>query len=426
MRKRVLVAHAVDTTRSIAEAVLRQNGYDVIAVPTAEKAKEVLQFARPDLILVGADLLGPDQHPFFEKIQSNPRTSSVPLLVFEPSQPMDLPFPPEVIVPQPFDPKDLIQRVMTFSGQSDAGRSGSANPLAQSPVDDDFLDAALGLDRIDVTDSEILDHTNVSQKVPQVNRAGSFGVEEKDPLSESTKVESLMIRDEKSEIHRTPAPVKPAGTPMGSGTSKLEIMSDQYGLTDPDAFQVHREDPVHDYDWFVRSMQDEVKVPAGAKAAAPTSTPEPAAPPAAPQAVPQVRDSQRLNIASTAALLNPLTPGPTSDPNAGSLPEGKNRSAGVEKFIDEFKKEIERLRSNEPESIFVDEDKAGAKGSERNLQWEETLEKITPQQMELFTRQLAQEIGEKIAEKIISRIDTDKLLQLIKAEIINHLNERGH
>ena len=127
MRKRVLVAHTADATRSIAEAVLRQNGYDVIAVPTAEKAKEVLQFARPDLIIVGADLLGQDQHPFYEKIQANPKTASVPLLLFEPLQPMDLPFPPEVIVPQPFDPKDLIQRVMTFSGQSDANRRCSAS-----------------------------------------------------------------------------------------------------------------------------------------------------------------------------------------------------------------------------------------------------------------------------------------------------------
>lgn len=105
MRKRVLVAHAADATRSIAETVLRQNGYDVIALASADKAKEVLQFARPDLIIVGADLMAPDEHPFYEKIQANPKTSSVPLLIFEPEQPMDLPFPPEVIVPQPFDPK---------------------------------------------------------------------------------------------------------------------------------------------------------------------------------------------------------------------------------------------------------------------------------------------------------------------------------
>ncbi len=415
MRKRVLVAHAADATRSIAETVLRQNGYDVIALSSADKAKEVLQFARPDLIIVGADLLASDQHPFYEKIQANPKTSSVPLLLFEPEQPMDLPFPPEVIVPQPFDPKDLIQRVMTFSGQSDANRQSALNPLAQAPVDDDFLDAALGLDRIDVTDSEILDRTNVNMKSPHQEKMGGFGHDEKEALSESTKIESLMIRDEKGEIEKKApaAPKKVAGAP--SGTSKLEIMKDQYGLTDPDAFKVHREDHVHDYDWFVRSMQDEVKVPAQGSPAAP---PKPAG----------QQESQGLKISSTAAMMNPITPGPggvTADPNAGSLPPGKNRSAGVEKFIDEFKKEIERLRSNEPESIFLEESKSGAKAEGQDLRWEETLEKVTPQQMELFTRQLAQEIAEKIAEKIVAKIDSDKLLQLIKAEIVNHFGRRG-
>jgi CheY-like chemotaxis protein len=419
MRKRVLVAHSADATRSIAEAVLRQNGYDVIAVPTADKAKEVLQFARPDLILVGADLLGPDQHPFYEKIQANPKTSSVPLLLFEPSEPMDLPFPPEVIVPQPFDPKDLIQRVMTFSGQSDANRQSAINPLAQAPVDDDFLDAALGLDRIDVTDSEILDRTNVNLKAPHISKTGGYEPEDKDRLSDSAKVESLMIRDEKAEIERKPAVPPRAAAPTGSGTSKLEIMKDQYGLTDPDAFHVHRDDPVHDYDWFVRSMQDEVKVPAGSK---PANPPSPSAAPPAPKS----QDSQRLNISSTATMMNPITPGPgAADSSTESLPPGKNRSAGVEKFIDEFKKEIEQLRSNEPDSIFLAEAKEARKPGDQTLLWEETLEKVTPQQVEVFTRQLAQEIAEKIAEKIVSKIDSDKLLQLIKAEILNHLNERG-
>jgi CheY-like chemotaxis protein len=415
MRKRILVAHSVDATRSIAEAVLRQNGYDVIAVPSADRAKEVIQFARPDLIMVGADLMGAGDRPFYEKIQNDPRTASVPLLIFEPTEPMDLPFPQEVIIPQPFDPRELIQRVMTFSGQSDARRSApSANPLSAMPVDDDFLDAALGLDRIDVTDSEVMDRTNINRKLASPEKPVGFGHDEKDPLNESAKVESLMIREERSEIERKAPPVKPQAAPASpTGTSKLEIMNDQYGLNDPDAFKVqHKEDQVHDYDWFVKSMQDESKGGGPRQPAAPSTPPG---------------ESQKLNISTTAAMVNPITPGPGAPPvvtETRSMPAGKNRSAGVEKFIDEFKKEIEALRSNEPESIFV-EDGQKHHGNESSLLWEETLEKISPQQMELFTRQLAQEIAEKIAEKIISRIDSDKLLQLIKSEIVTHLKSRS-
>ncbi len=42
MPRRVLIAEQADTLRSVAETVLRQNGYDVISVTAAEKAREVL------------------------------------------------------------------------------------------------------------------------------------------------------------------------------------------------------------------------------------------------------------------------------------------------------------------------------------------------------------------------------------------------
>ena len=54
MRKRVLIVEGADAVRGVAESVLRQNGYEVIAVSSGEKAKEVLQYARPDLIVLGA------------------------------------------------------------------------------------------------------------------------------------------------------------------------------------------------------------------------------------------------------------------------------------------------------------------------------------------------------------------------------------
>jgi hypothetical protein len=98
------------------------------------------------------------------------------------------------------------------------------------------------------------------------------------------------------------------------------------------------------------------------------------------------------------------------------------KTAGVEKFIDEFKKEIERIRSNEPDSIFVEEQKDAPSGE--SLKWEESLEKVTTEQVQIFTQQLATSLAEKIAEKIIGRIDPDKLLQLVKAEIIAHHKEK--
>ena len=81
MRRKVLIDEQTDTLRSIAENVLRQNGYEVIAVTAAEKAREVLELSQPDLIIVGADLAAPDGTLYHERLRQEPKTSKMILRV---------------------------------------------------------------------------------------------------------------------------------------------------------------------------------------------------------------------------------------------------------------------------------------------------------------------------------------------------------
>lgn len=104
-------------------------------------------------------------------------------------------------------------------------------------------------------------------------------------------------------------------------------------------------------------------------------------------------------------------------PTGHSTPRGSRSSVGVEKFIDEFKKEIELLRSSETEDLALESDKSRSNRSGQ-LAWEDTVEKITFEQVDLFTRQVASELAEKLASKIAAKLDPDKLLQLIKDEVI--------
>ena len=416
-RKRILVAEAADAVRGIAESVLRQNGFEVIAVSSCDKAKEVLQFARPDLLVVGGDLLTSDQRPYYERLQSDPKTSSIPLLIFEAAEPSDMPFPPEVIIPRPFDPADFISRVKTFSGAGDS-RPSRQGPLASMNVDDEFLDAALGIDRINVTESEVMDRTSTGIKIPTGQQTEHLQAYHQDnhesrTFGESQKVESLIINADQTDIVRKTGKVT-VPPPSSSGTSKLEIMKDQYGMSDPGALKVQHQETSHDYDWFVNSIRDE--------AVAPASIPG--------KEKKTFGESQSLKISEPHTLLDPVTPGPFSPIESRSVSEQPlppAHAVGVEKFIDEFKREIERLRSTEPDSIFVDDTKSGEAGSGQKLSWEETIEKVTPQQVELFSKQLAKEIADKIAEKLVARIDPNKLLQLIKNEVLdrNKLNPNG-
>jgi DNA-binding response OmpR family regulator len=160
MPKKILLAEKSDAIRSIAESILHQNGYDVISASGAEKTKELIITAKPNLMIIGADLSDGDGVFLYDSIEDNPLASSIPLLLIADPQGKSLPFPDEVIIPRPFDPKEFIDRVRLFVGggiePAKDGKVQVAEPFAIGNIDDEFLDAALGIDSLDVEASEIM------------------------------------------------------------------------------------------------------------------------------------------------------------------------------------------------------------------------------------------------------------------------------
>lgn len=412
MRKKVLLAEQSDTIRSVAESVLRQNGFEVIPVASSDKAKEVLEFSRPDLLILGGDLTSAGQKPFYEYVQSDSRLSSIPLLILSDPDDASLPFPDEVVIPKPFDPKQLLERVTVFTGPAVVQKPpispepSTANPLSEANLEDDFLDAALGIDKLDVTDSEVMDETktNLGKRRPRSpEKMIGFDHYEKDTeiTSDSDKVESLMIQNESGEIaHKQKKKAQP---PAVSSTGKIEILSDQYGLAAPDALQAGPEQKPHDYEWFVNEMQQE--------ALASSHESPPAAPPD------KSNQPSELTLSEPASMVDPITPAPA---NGVGKPD-KSKSPGVEKFIDEFKREIEKMHTAEPASITIDSEESPKRPHGGDMIWEETIDKITPEQVAVFTRELVSELSEKIAEKIAAKIDSDKLLSLIRNELVTRI-----
>jgi len=417
MRKRVLVAEVADTTRTVAESILRQNGYEVISVSSAEKAGEVLQFSRPDLVIVGADLCTSNQRPFFEKIQEDARVASLPLLLFAPEDRSSLSFPDEAVISQPIDPKELLQKTAVFLGQvGAAGVKAASDPPGEVPVDDEFLDAALGLDQISVTDSEVMDKTwgiRMRRRRPSSeDMVGSDqeGKEDTD-MTDSSRVESLIIQDDTTDIVNKPVEKKPPPPP--SGTGKLEIMGDQYGLADPGAFKASSQEGVaHDYDWFIDSIRDDVESPSPSSAATESGDAKQQS----------GNDSGKLTYTEPSSAVDPVTPAPSG---LQASPPAEKKSASVEEFINEFKKEMDSLRSTEPENVVLSEDVAAGEKTDAELSWEDRLETITTEEVGLFTRQLASELAEKIAERIAAKLSPEKLLQLIKNDVVNRARKKS-
>ncbi len=413
MRKRVLMAEQSDAIRGVAETVLRQHGFEVISVAAAEKALEVLKYSRPDLLIIGADLATGDKRPLYDKLQSDPKTASMALLLFDDPGGGELPFPPEVIIPLPFDPKEFLEKVMIFSGALPADvKQTVPSPLEKASLDDELLDAALALDRIDVTESEVIGKTDVAARTASPSSGDKLvGYDENEKAQkeprESGKVETVMIRDRMDTDKSADAEKKKSELSL-SGTGKLEILTDQYGIADPSAFKAGARDQSHDYEWFVDEMRKEVEATHAPPSPADTGRADKAIPP-------------ELKISEPASIVDPVTPvaPPTSAPKETTV-------TGVEKFIDEFKKEIKKARGDEPETIRLQADQSAAeKAGTTGPKWEESFEKnITPEQVNLFTRELCSELAEKIANKIVSKIDGDKLLHLIKSEILSRARSK--
>lgn len=394
MPRKVLIAEQSDAVRSVAETVLRQNGYDVIAVTAAEKAREVLELTSPSLIMVGADLMAPDGTRYYERLRQDPKTGRIPMLLFEPSDRSDLDFPDEAVIPRPFEPNDLLNRVSIFLGAREAAATVTKGPQAANGVDDEFLDAALGLDNISVTGSEVMDKTTrVRRSKADDTGEKMIGLEPGSNTNNSSTgvpvVESLVL-DEASDraVQQTPGRKQPAH----EGSGKLDILPDQYGLTQPGA-AAPDEPHEHDYNWFIDGIRQDA---------------DPAAAPAH-----DASDAGEFEITEQSAAIDPHTAGPGSASTASA-----GQGGGVEKFLDEFKKEMELIRDTESEPMLPDVKNLRPDDSGEKLDWEERLEKMGPSDMESFTREFARELGHKVANIIAAKIDSEKLLRLVKAEII--------
>ncbi len=395
MNKKVLLADKSESVREQAKAILSQNGLDVICVGDGDKFLEILNFGRPHLLIIGADLTGKGDRPVWEIVQEDRSMSAIPILFLAAEDDRSLPFPDEVIIPRQFDPGDFIERVLIFVGQA-AGKKEEevANPFGAADVEDEFLNAALGLDQIHVTDSEVMDKTQTTagkkQKSPHRELVGADESEvEHEDHNDSRKVESLMISEDQTDIRRPKTEKSQARNQTSTG--QLEILPDQYGLTEPHGEESEFGGREHDYDWFINEMQKEHR--AGEKPSSKKALqPQPAS----------------LHIEETSSMVDPETrvqPKPV---------RGQDKSEGVERYIDEFRREIEKFHTDESDKVDL---KKPASPRASDSKWKESIERVTADDVELFTRQFASELADKVAAKIVDKIDRGKLLSFIKSEL---------
>ncbi len=396
MRKKILIAEQSDTTRGVAENVLRQHGYEVISVSNGAKALEVLELSQPHLILVDFSMTAKGNQSLFEKLQQDPQTSSIPFIIIADENEDSVSYPEEVVLTRPLDPKDLVLKVSVLGGAAGAATdAGGLNPLNENSLEDDLLDAALGLDNIDVTDSEVLDNSSIVKKkgTKAIEKMIGMELDHEEEDSQGNKVESSRLDDEDMEVNQGKGAPK-----KHSKTGKLEILSDheQFGLGHDALLENEGEFGSHDYEWFIKEMKKDNT-------------------PGQPKPAGGVSKSPKAS-----APVETAPPQHKKKSDSGKI-KGEKDGGGVERFIEDFKKEVEKFTDPQPSAPAktikaAPAPKVKAVAAPKS---NEAIENVSVDQVEVFTRQFVSALAEKVAEKIATKIDAQKLLSLIKNEIVS-------
>jgi len=437
MRKKILVADKSDAIRNIAESLLHQNGFDVITAATVEKAKQLIISSDPNMIVLGADLKDAKEIYLYEILAENEATSKLPMLLIADPDGRDIPFPAEVILPRPFEPNELIEKVNLFvGGQEPSGEeSNPEDPFNAASVDDEFLDAALGLDSLQVEDSEEMDKTTTIERSRRGRRADDdddYGIAHKDDEEsgdDSTRVESLMIREDGFTESREDKQKAPEDL---SASSQIELPHDPYGLADEkdSGGKGKKKEPSpnesgeHDYDWFINEMQKD------------TSNIK-----FAPEESKDTGDREEALQKEEAYGLEQVKPKEISHK---ANDDSEIKTGGVDEFISEFKKEMEHLNNIEktdagqaadipgekrPENRPVQDkkDKTGKVDVAKKQQaaaWEEK-HSLGPDELQKISSQLVEAVSERLAAKLVEKIDKDEIYRIIQLALPDIMAKSG-
>jgi len=341
---KVLVADDSATIRGVAESLLRQNGFEVISSSDGRKALAMVKSQKPDLIFLDHYMPGQNGLSICQELKSDPLLKKIPVVMLLGASEMKesnkfLSAGASDCLFKPFVPKDFIEKARKYAPpplpkMERSELEEDTDKLASSAVSEEVLTSAAEHEDLELNGllgDALLSESEAStgtvpirpqEKSPSVMGAGSRKRGEFEDMTIK-----LYNRPPKSET----APGQKPKDPQTFGKSKPEsdklkvetdkdsliLASDPFGLTEKDLGFVPpppKEGP-HDFEWFMKEMQKE--------ATAPSSQP-PSPTPDAPKKKGGVSEELKLKVEEM----------------------GTSR-LGYERFINEFKKEMMKLETEE-------------------------------------------------------------------------------
>jgi CheY-like chemotaxis protein len=122
--KKVIVADASSTIKSVADSLLRQHGYSVICTSDGLQAWEVIQAERPDLVLAGLNLSGISGLELCRQMSGDQLVGGVPVVLLISGKDD---FSEEQLISsgargrlkKPFSPRDLLEVISKLIGSGE-------------------------------------------------------------------------------------------------------------------------------------------------------------------------------------------------------------------------------------------------------------------------------------------------------------------
>jgi len=139
MSKKILVADDSPAIKSLAESLLRQQGYEVLSASNGKEAWELVKLSQPDLILLDHSMPEMDGEKVCENIKSDEKLKNIPVIILLGtneirSQNRFEEKGADGFLIKPFTPKELLTQVEIFtSGEIPVLRQKKVKSESQKP-----------------------------------------------------------------------------------------------------------------------------------------------------------------------------------------------------------------------------------------------------------------------------------------------------
>ncbi len=236
--KKVIVADASPTIKSVADSLLRQHGYNVVCTSDGLQAWEVIQAERPDLVLAGLNLSGISGLELCRQMSGDQLAGGVPVVLLigakdDIAEEQLISSGARGRLKKPFSPRDLLEVISKFIGPGDGmsaeqpdGREGTPQTSYQAEV--------------------------ISSTTRHLNRG-------------SEQIYDLNWTDlQDKDIERSDKPEKVASIDTSKQEQDLLIEEDQFNLIHEPAEDeiletASKSDEDEDYNWFIGEMKREME-----------------------------------------------------------------------------------------------------------------------------------------------------------------------